>query len=93
MRLLIIGAGGHGRCCKDIASRMGIYETIDFLDDQMQEDLPDDTMKEFCNELQLDVFIGGTYLIDHVLEPVKNGGENTLNELNELWSSNLGNLQ
>lgn len=40
MRLLIVGAGGHGRCCQDIALRMGIYETIDFLDDQMQGELP-----------------------------------------------------
>ena len=39
MRLLIIGAGGHGRCCRDIALRMGIYEQIDFLDDQDQEGL------------------------------------------------------
>lgn len=40
MRLLIIGAGGHGRCCRDIALRMGIYEQIVFLDDQDQEGLP-----------------------------------------------------
>nr|WP_318682906.1 ABC transporter substrate-binding protein [uncultured Acetatifactor sp.] len=80
----IIG-GAKSEYVQDLASMDYVVE--------MQEDLPDDTMKEFCNELQLDVFIGGTYLIDHVLEPVKNGGENTLNELNELWSSNLGNLQ
>ena len=40
MKLLIIGAGGHGRCCRDIAMRIGIYETIDFLDDHVKEDLP-----------------------------------------------------
>ena len=31
--LLIIGAGGHGRVVADIASRIGCYETIGFLDD------------------------------------------------------------
>jgi sugar O-acyltransferase (sialic acid O-acetyltransferase NeuD family) len=32
-RLLIIGAGGHGRVCADIASRMGEWDSIAFLDD------------------------------------------------------------
>lgn len=66
MRLLIIGAGGHGRCCKDIASRMGIYETIDFLDDQMQEDLPIvgtiDQLRQLQNEY------------DHVFTAIGNNG-------------------
>lgn len=33
MNLLIVGAGGHGRCCLDIARDMNIYEKISFLDD------------------------------------------------------------
>ena len=33
MKLLIIGAGGHGRCCLDIARSMNIYDDIAFLDD------------------------------------------------------------
>lgn len=32
-RLLIVGAGGHGRCCLDIARDMNIYDEINFLDD------------------------------------------------------------
>lgn len=31
--LLIIGAGGHGRCCLDIAREDNSYDTISFLDD------------------------------------------------------------
>ncbi|MBE7010273.1 MAG: acetyltransferase [Ruminococcaceae bacterium] len=32
-RLIIIGAGGHGRVVADIAEKIGIYESICFLDD------------------------------------------------------------
>jgi NDP-sugar pyrophosphorylase family protein len=31
--LLILGAGGHGRVVKEIAEAMGVFEKIDFLDD------------------------------------------------------------
>lgn len=31
--LLIIGAGGHGRCCADIAKAMNQFDKIGFLDD------------------------------------------------------------
>lgn len=34
MKLLIIGCGGHGRCCLEIAEAMNRYEEIAFLDDQ-----------------------------------------------------------
>lgn len=33
MKLLIVGAGGHGRCCLDIARSMNIYDEICSLDD------------------------------------------------------------
>lgn len=33
MNLLIVGAGGHGRCCLDIARDMNKYDRITFLDD------------------------------------------------------------
>lgn len=32
-KLLIIGSGGHGRCCLNIARDMNIYDQIAFLDD------------------------------------------------------------
>lgn len=31
--LLILGAGGHGRVVKEVAEGMGVFEKIDFLDD------------------------------------------------------------
>ena len=33
MNLLIIGAGGHGKCCYDIAVRMNCFTKIEFVDD------------------------------------------------------------
>lgn len=33
-KLLIVGAGGHGRCCLEIANSMNKFEEISFLDDQ-----------------------------------------------------------
>ena len=32
-KLLILGAGGHGKCCLDIAREMNCYDVICFLDD------------------------------------------------------------
>ena len=36
MRLIIIGAGGHGRVVSDIAQQTGRYQQIFFLDDYAQ---------------------------------------------------------
>ena len=33
--LIIIGAGGHGKVCADIAELMGCYKRIYFLDDNV----------------------------------------------------------
>ena len=33
MKLIILGSGGYGRTVADVADQLGIYETIDFLDD------------------------------------------------------------
>jgi len=35
-KLLIIGAGGHGKVVKETAETLGCYETIDFLDDNSE---------------------------------------------------------
>ncbi len=35
MKLLIIGAGGHGKVVKEIAEALGTYEEINFIDDNM----------------------------------------------------------
>lgn len=37
MKLLILGAGGHGKVVKEVAEALDIYEKIDFLDDNSQE--------------------------------------------------------
>ena len=36
MKLLIIGAGGHGKCCYDIALRMNKFTKIDFVDEKSE---------------------------------------------------------
>lgn len=41
-KLLIVGAGGHGRCCLDIARNMNIYDEICFLDDSYVNEVIDD---------------------------------------------------
>ena len=33
-KLLIVGAGGHGRCCLDIAREIGTFDEIAFLDNK-----------------------------------------------------------
>ena len=35
-KLLILGAGGYGKTIADLASQLGCYETISFLDDQRE---------------------------------------------------------
>jgi len=37
MNLLIIGAGGHGRVVKEVAEATGMFEKIDFVDDNSTE--------------------------------------------------------
>ena len=38
MRLIILGAGGHGRVVADIAEQTGKYEEVNFLDDNSNDD-------------------------------------------------------
>ena len=40
MRLLIIGAGGHGKVCADIAEKMNRWDEIVFADDHPPEKFP-----------------------------------------------------
>lgn len=41
-KLLIVGAGGHGRCCLDIARDMKIFDEISFLDDSNVNEIIND---------------------------------------------------
>jgi UDP-N-acetylbacillosamine N-acetyltransferase len=34
--LLILGAGGHGRVVREVAEAMGVFDKIDFLDDNSE---------------------------------------------------------
>ena len=38
MRLIILGAGGHGRVVADIAEQVGKYDDVIFLDDNSVDD-------------------------------------------------------
>lgn len=40
-KLLIVGSGGHGRCCLDIALVMKEFDTIAFLDDHLSKPVHD----------------------------------------------------
>lgn len=41
MNLLIIGAGGHGQCCHEIAEKMECFDKISFLDDHERFEISD----------------------------------------------------
>ncbi len=63
-KLLIIGAGGHGRVVADIAEELNIYEQICFLDDEAKPDLSYDVIggvkdaEKFIGEFDFIVAIG-----------------------------------
>ena len=52
MKLLIIGAGGHGRVVKDIAEQLHVYEQIDFIDDNLSTEAigPIDSLHEYVKD-------------------------------------------
>ena len=54
-KLLIIGAGGHGRCCLDIARDMDIFDKISFLDDNQINKIINDGPFVIMPEVEEDV--------------------------------------
>ena len=36
MKLLIVGAGGHGKVVRKVAEELGIFEHIEFVDDNSE---------------------------------------------------------
>lgn len=52
-KLLIVGAGGHGRCCLEIAKAMQEFQVISFLDDNGSQKINDysivGTIDEMCS--------------------------------------------
>jgi len=70
-KLLIVGSGGHGRCCLDIARDLNRYDEISFLDDgHMNEVINDcnvigtmsDMKKYFSHDVDIFVAIGNNQL-------------------------------
>ena len=51
-KLMIIGAGGHGRVIADIAQKTGLYGHIAFLDDDLSRKLPGYELMGKVNEYQ-----------------------------------------
>lgn len=76
MKLLIIGAGGHGQVVKEVAEAIGTYEKIDFVDDNSDlaigkmADLPD-LRKEYDTAF---VGIGNNYLRRELLDQLRTYG-------------------
>lgn len=57
-RLLIIGAGGHGRVCADIAEKMKLWDEIVFADDNPPAEFPYPLIGGSDTEWNGDYFIG-----------------------------------
>ena len=49
MRLIILGAGGHGRVVADIAEQIGKYDEVVFLDDNSNDDIVIGKCSDYIN--------------------------------------------
>lgn len=84
MKLLIIGAGGHGQCCHEIAERMNYFEEISFLDDHSRYEMSDMVVGKI-NQLEelrdkydsVFVALGNNKLRKELYIRAKNAGYNT----------------
>ena len=57
-KLLIIGAGGHGKVTAEIAEALGVYETVDFADDNSPNAVGRITELERLHKLYDCAFVG-----------------------------------
>lgn len=57
-KLLVIGAGGHGRVTAEIAEALGVYETVDFADDNNPNAVGRITELEILHKLYDCAFVG-----------------------------------
>lgn len=85
-RLLIVGAGGHGRCCLDIAREQGTYTEICFLDDAFVGKTVNDAyvideiahLEKYINEsTAIFVAIGNNEVRKQLMEKVERYGGKT----------------
>lgn len=85
--LLIIGAGGHGRCCLDIALSMNQFDKIAFLDDKETETINSIKVLGTAQELEkyypvydsIVVAIGNNKVRKQMMEKAKEIGYNLVN--------------
>ena len=82
-KLIIIGAGGHGRVIADIAQKTGAYEAISFLDDGTAQEsmgLPVigkvADMEKCVNEADFFVAIGNSKVRGEIIEKLLSMGAN-----------------
>ncbi len=80
-KLIIIGAGGHGRVVADIAQKIGRYQAIEFLDDgDMKETMglpiigKTDDIDKYIEEADFFVAIGNCKLRGEIIERLVNMG-------------------
>lgn len=80
-KLIIIGAGGHGRVVADIAKKAGLYDSISFLDDGGNEEslsLPilggTDSIEKYIPEADFFVAIGNAKIRRTFLERLTKAG-------------------
>ena len=82
--LFIFGAGGHGKVCADIASKMNLWNEIYFVDDYVSEDeiigVPvlnkGVSMRDFVDKADLFVAIGDNYKRAKFIEQFDQDGWN-----------------
>lgn len=89
-KLLIVGAGGHGQCCYEIALDMKQFSQIDFLDDQPNDRLnvigTIDEMSNYYPEYEnIFIALGNNTLRFHLIEQAKQVGYNLVS-LNSPYS-------
>lgn len=86
-KLLIVGAGGHGRCCLEIAKAMQDFQVISFLDDNGSHKINDysiigtiDEMSSYYGEYE-DIFIaiGNNTIRKKLSKKAKEIGYNLVN--------------
>ena len=86
-KLLIVGAGGHGRCCLEIAKAMQDFQVISFLDDNGSQKINDypiigsiDEMSSYYGEYEnIFIAIGNNAIRKKLSKKAKEMGYNLVN--------------
>ena len=80
-RLIILGAGGHGKVAADIALKMGIYKTIAFLDDKVVGECMDipvlgeiNCAEKYISDSDLFIAVGNSRAREQIMTVLKEKG-------------------